>query len=180
MKRLFLISILFIFFFNSCSVIKFARYYASADSSPGKLKGRVYTSKYTSYEIGELQDNWRRIRLEGGDIAFWNDKLGTTITVNSTCNKKMNYSLESLSESLLIGITDKKMVKRDEITIDNEKALESIYSGKLDNVPVRISTVVLKKRDCIYDFTYASSPDSFDRGLGDFKEFVLQFKVLEK
>ncbi len=183
MKRLLLILSIGVVFFNSCSIVKFARYYASADSSPGKLRGRVYQTPYTSYEIGELDGDWKRISIKGGDLAFWNGKVGATITVNSTCNKddkNMGYNLKALSESLVIGITDKELLQREEITVSGEKALQSVYSGNLDNVPVKLITVVMKRRNCAYDLTYASSPDGFDRGLNDFKGFVSQFKLIER
>jgi len=183
MERLFVILSLSIVFFNSCSVVRFARYYASADSSPGKLTGRVYQTQYTSYEIGELSSNWKRVSIKGGDLVFWNNELGATITVDSTCNKnnkKVSYSLKALSESLLIGITDKELLQSEEITVSGEKALQSVYLGKLDKVPVKLSTVVMKRENCAYDLTYASSPDGFDGGFNDFKNFVSQFKLTER
>lgn len=179
MKRLFVILIFFVSLFSSCSIVKFARFYASADTPRGKLTGRVYESKFTSYEIGKLSDNWNEIEIEGGDLAFWNGNVRATITVNSTCNQKGNYSLKALSEPLVIGIADKRMVERSELSIDGEKALQSVYLGKLDNVSIKLSVVVLKKGSCVYDLTYASSPDNFDLGVADFKGFVLQFKVLK-
>jgi hypothetical protein len=179
MKRLFVTLILFVALFSSCSIVKFARFYASADTPKGKLTGQVYESKFTSYEIGKLSDNWEGIKIEGGDLAFWNGKIGATITVNSTCNQKGKYSLKALSEPLFIGIADKQMIERSELSIDGEKALESTYAGKLDNVPIKLSAVVLKKGSCIYDLTYASSLDNFDRGFDDFKKFVSQFRVIK-
>jgi hypothetical protein len=178
MKRLLVILIFFIACFSSCSIVKFARYYASADTPTGKLTGRVYKSKYTSYEIGELSDDWKRIKIEGGDLAFWSDKVRATITVNSTCNQKGRYSLKALSEPLVIGIADKQLVQRNELTVDGEKALEYIYLGKLDIASIKISAIVLKKVDCIYDLTYASAPNDFDGGFNEFKEFVSRFKVI--
>jgi len=183
MKIFFLALAFCTFFFNSCSVMKFAQYYASADSSPGKLKGRVYETKDTSYEIGQLPDNWNRINVDGGDLAFWNAKFGATITVNSICHrndKNLNYSLKALTNSLLIGIKDKRLVESEETTISGEKALLSVYQGNLDKVPVKIIAVVLKKKSCNYDLTYASSPDSFDGGIADFKGFVSQFRLIDQ
>ena len=181
MKTLLLTFIFFVLSFNSCSVVKFARYYASADSSKGVLKGRLYQTDSTSYEIGELADGWKRINIKGGDLAFWNKKLGSTITVNSTCNKdnkEVKYSLKALSDSLLLGISDKELIHREEIAVDGEKALESVYRGKLDKTSVKINTVVLKKGNCFYDLSYASSPDGFEAGIAEFREFVSQFKVI--
>ena len=178
MKTLFIISVFFTILMNSsCSIVTFAKYYASADNEDGKLKGRVYQSEYTSYEIGELPDRWKRINIEGGDVAFLNESIGATITVDSTCNKKGKYSLKALSESLLIGIEDKKLIQSKEITVGGENALSSIYTGKLDGVPLKINAVVFKKGNCIYDFTYISSPDNFSSGSGDFGEFISKFEV---
>ncbi|MER3447375.1 MAG: hypothetical protein C4291_11290 [Candidatus Dadabacteria bacterium] len=179
MKRLFITLILFVALFSSCSIVRFARFYASADDQKGRLTGQVYESKFTSYEIGSLSDSWERIKIEGGDIAFWNSKVGATITVNSTCNQKGKYSLKALSEPLVIGIADKRMLGRNELSIDSEKALESIYLGRLDSASIKLSTVVLKKGSCVYDLTYASSPDNFARGFGDFKEFISKFRVIK-
>jgi len=180
MNNLLTILVFFSVFFSSCSVIKFARYYASADnSSSGKLSGQVYESKDTTYEIGKLSDNWKRININGGDLAFWNEVLQATITVNSTCTKNTNYSLKALSNSLLIGIKDKQLVEANEITVSGEKALESIYLAKMDNDSVKLCAVVMKNNNCIYDFTYTSSPDKFDIGFSEFKDFLSQFRVIK-
>ena len=165
---------------NSCSIAKFVGYYASADSgNDGKLDGLVYTSDDTSYKIGTLPDDWKRLKIKGGDLAYNSLLSDSTITVNSTCDpKKKKYSLKALSESLLIGIKGKKAVKREETTVDGQKALSSLYTGSINDTPVKIETVVFRKGECIYDFTYASPPDSFDGGQIVFKEFISQFKVL--
>jgi len=138
-----------------------------------------YESKDTIYEIGKLSDKWKRINIKGGDLAFWDEAIQATITVNSTCNIKANYSLKALSNSLLIGIRDKQMVEEKEITISGEKALESIYLAKMDNDSVKLCAVVMKNDTCIYDFTYTSSPDKFDIGFSEFKDFLSQFRVIK-
>ena len=180
MKKLVLVLSFFIFFFNSCSIIKFARYYAEADTStPGKLNGMVYESTDTSYVIGNLPSSWRRIKIKGGDLAYWNKHYDTTITVNSTCEQnKIKYGLKALSNSLVIGIDDKQLISSKETNISGEKALRSIYLGKVSGIPIKISTVVFKKGNCIYDFSYASTPDWFDPGFKDFNDFISQFMVI--
>ena len=182
MSKLFIYFFLLVFIvcLNSCSVTRFVGYYASAGSDDsGELKGQVFQTDDTSYRIGTLPNSWKRNNIEGGDLAYNNTQFDATMTVNSTCNeKKKNYSLKALSESLLIGIQGKEALGREEIIIDGQKALKTIYIGRLDNVPIKIATVVLKKGICIYDFTYASSPEHFDIGIVDFNNFVSQFKAL--
>lgn len=178
-KNLALIT-LSIFFLTSCSLARFVGYYASADNdNSGRLNGFVYTSQDTSYRIGVLPGDWKRLKIKGGDLAFRNTAGDSTITVNSTCDpKKKNYSLKALSESLIIGIRDKKAQRREETLVDGQQALRTLYTGVLNDVPVNIETVVFRKGECIYDFTYASSPDSFERDVAVFSEFISQFRVL--
>ena len=182
MSKLFIYFFLLVFIvcLNSCSVTRFVGYYASAGSDDsGELKGQVFQTDDTSYRIGTLPNSWKRNNIEGGDLAYNNTQFDATMTVNSTCNeKKKNYSLKALSESLLIGIQGKEALEREEIIVNGQKALKTIYIGRLDNVPIKIATVVLKKGICIYDFTYASSPEHFDIGIADFNNFVSQFKAL--
>jgi len=169
-----------VIFLGSCSIAKFVGFYASSGSGDkGKLSGQVYTSENTSYRIGALPDGWKRIKIKGGDLAFSNISGDSTITVNSTCDeRKMKYSLKALSESLIVGIKDKKAQSRQETEIDGQQALSTVYTGMLDSVPVMIEIRVFKKNECVYDFTYASSPDRFDTGAAVFNEFISQFRVL--
>src|SRR3990170_1819563 len=105
MNNLLTILVFFSVFFSSCSVIKFARYYASADnSSSGKLSGQVYESKDTIYEIGKLSDKWKRINIKGGDLAFWDEAIQATITVNSTIHRHRT--------SLILGLVNLKTFYR--------------------------------------------------------------------
>jgi hypothetical protein len=61
----------------------------------------------------------------------------------------MKYSLKALSESLIVGMKDKKAASRQETQIDGQEALSTVYTGSLDNEPVMIETRVFKKNDCV-------------------------------
>jgi len=166
---------------TSCSVVRFARYYASSDTDEGKFRGRVYRSRDTAYSIGVLSEEWKRIDLRGGDIAFWNEALKATITVNSTCNERIgNESLNNLVDFLLVGFSDKKMERKEEVIVSGQRAVNAVYRGKVKDTYVKLNIVVLKKDRCVYDLTYASLPESFDLGIEEFREFVSQFRILEK
>lgn len=181
MSKQFVILITFILLLNSCSIVKFAKYYAGAEpySSSGTLHGLYYEKEDTSYIIGSLPDTWKRIEINGGDLAFLNPQDNSTITVNSTCDKnKIKYSLKALSNTLLIGIDDKKLIESTERKVSGEISLQRISEGNVSGVPIKISTVVLKKGDCIYDMSYSSAPDNFDKWFGVFNEFVSRLKIM--
>lgn len=173
----------FLVFFSSCSIAKFAKYYAGADqygdTPSGSLHGLYYEGPHTSYIIGQLPSTWQRIAIKGGDLAFLQTRENSTITVNSTCGKnKVKYSLSALSNSLLIGIDDKKLIKSTEREVSGEISLQRIYQGRISGVAIEICTVVLKRGDCVYDLSYSSTPDNFDKWFGEFDEFVSGFKVM--
>lgn len=180
MNRLIICILISATFLTSCSITRFVGYYfSSGKDNNGELSGNIYTTDDTSYRIGALPAGWKRVSVEGGDLFFQNAGLKATITVNSNCDgKKVGYNLPVLSESLLIGINAKELESREEAVIDGQPALYSVYTGKFENVPIKIATLVFKKGSCLYDFTYASSPDSFDTGYQEFKAFASQFRVL--
>ena len=176
-----MILIIFIFLLSACSIAKFAKYYAGADSysSSGSLHGLYYEKEDTAYIIGSLPDTWERIEIRGGDLAFLNPDDNSTVTVNSTCDRnKIKYSLKALSNTLLIGIDDKQLIESSERKVSGEISLQRIYEGNLSGVPIKISTVVVKKGDCIYDMSYSSARDNFDNWFGEFNEFVSRFKII--
>lgn len=178
MYNLWLLTIIILFLY-SCSIAKITKYYVNSDSSRGKLNGSVYNSKDTVYEIGILPDTWERIGIKGGDLAFWNEGFDSTITVNSTCDKnQIKYNLNALSSSLVIGIGGKEIIKNDEVNVNGENALQRVYTGILSGSPIKLSTVVFKKGSCIYDFSYSSPPDNFEKGFDEFNNFISQFKVI--
>ncbi|MGI9534551.1 MAG: hypothetical protein ACR2NW_06340 [Thermodesulfobacteriota bacterium] len=176
----FLILLLPLAFLNSCSVFKFAKIYSSSDKENGKLFGDVYKKSSTSYKIGELKSDWKRVNIDYGDIFFTNKDKNAAITVNSTCEtSKVNYSLSALSGSLLIGIKEKKLIGRDVISIDDEEALLSVYNAGVEGDKLKIATVVFTKNECIYDFSYSNISNNFDLYYNDFIEFLEEFRVLE-
>ena len=180
MKRLIVCILLSSVLLSACSAARFVGYYiSSGDGGGGSLSGDVYKTEDTSYRIGSLPSGWKRQDVKGGDLVYQNASLRATITVNSNCDgKKVNHHLTVLSDSLVIGISGKELISREEIVVDGEPALYSIYEGSFDNVPIKISTLIFKKGSCIYEFTYASSPDSFQAGEVEFKAFTSEFRVL--
>lgn len=177
-----LILILLCITFSSCSVIRFAGYYFSSDQQDnGSLDGSIYISKNTSYRIGTLSEQWKRVGTDKGDLLFANEFKKTTLTVNSTCEPpKTKFSLRALSESLTIGIKNKKIIERKDLEVDSEPALYTKYISVVDNQTVDIATIVMKKFRCVYDFSFSTIGTDFNSVLEQFLVFVSEFKVLEK
>jgi hypothetical protein len=180
--RLLVLSILIVtvLTLSSCSVFKFTKIYASSEPGSGQLHGDVYKTDLTSYRIGTLGENWKRVKIDYGDLFYTNNKKTSAITVNSSCGpNKAKYSLSVLAGSLLVGVKGKKLIDRELIQVDGEDALFSLYDTQFEGDDIKIATVVFKKGQCIYDFSYLNINDEFDTYIKEFVEFISEFRVLD-
>lgn len=111
------------------------------------------------------------------DHAYENPESGAIISINSICRKYAGATLDSLTNNLVRGIGEKKLVNQTRRTLDGAEAQDSIFQGVVDNVAVKIRTVVLKKDECTYDFLYVTIPErERDNGVA-FENFVASFRT---
>lgn len=109
------------------------------------------------------------------DRAYENPETGAIISVNSICRKYNKSSLEALTDNLVRGVGDRKLMRREEITVDGEPALDSSFEGVVDGVFLNLRTVVLIKNDCTYDFIHVSIPKREKGGGRAFDDFLASF-----
>ena len=167
------------FILISCSVAKIAKHYLRADSGQGRLNGQVFKSSSTTYRIGALSERWVKVPIEEGDLAFINEWEGSTINVNSTCQAELEYSLDILSDSLVIGIKEKEFIDREQTVLDGAAAVKTVLTGKILDKEYGFETIVLKKKGCVYDFSYSSPIEGFQKGKEEFDEFLKGFSIIE-
>ena len=177
-RTFFFIAVSLIFVTASCSATKFLLNYASGDDrKPGKMKDWVYTTERNSYRVAPLSQDWERVPIEGGDIAFYNSANDLIFTVSSVCRDR-NYDLETLSNSLVVGLGKKRMKLRKGIEIDGANGLYAEYEVSLDGESFALATVVHKSSKCDYDFSYSANPSNFQANLGKFIDFLSGFEEL--
>jgi hypothetical protein len=111
------------------------------------------------------------------DIAYENPDSGAIISLNSLCRKYSDTSLDSLTNNLVRGIGKRELIDAQEITVNGAKALDSMFTGEVERVPLRIRTVVLKKGDCTYDFIYVAIPKRDHDNGRSFEAFLASFKT---
>ena len=78
-----------------------------------------------------------------------------------------------------MGIKGKKLVERELVKVDGQDALFSLYDAEFEGDDLKIATVVFKKVQCVYDFSYSNINDEFDTYLKEFVEFISEFRVLD-
>jgi hypothetical protein len=98
---------------------------------------------------------WKPVKFADNDLA-WVDGRGQLMAMNSTCRNFEDAPLDVLTNHLMMGFTEKLQIDRKTFSMDGRDAMETIYTARLDGVPVDISVAVLKKDDCVYDFTHVA------------------------
>ncbi len=177
-KVFFFIGLLLIFLMSSCSATKFLVSYASGDDrKPGKMKDWVYTTERNSYRVAPLSQDWERVPIEGGDIAFYNPVSDLMLTVSSLCADR-DYNLQTLSDSLVAGLGKKRIKQRKDIEVGGAAGLYTEYEMSLDGESFALATVVHKSGKCDYDFSYSAEPTDFKANLEGFIGFVSGFEEL--
>ncbi|MDE0159643.1 MAG: hypothetical protein OXI02_04260 [Candidatus Dadabacteria bacterium] len=177
-KVFFFLGLSLIFLMSSCSATKFLVNYASGDDrKSGKMKDWVYTTELNSYRVAPLSQNWERVSIEGGDIAFYNPASDLVLTVSSLCADR-DYDLQTLSDSLVVGLSKKRIKLRKDIEVDGAEGLYTEYEASLDDESFMLATVVHKSGKCDYDFSYSAGQADFKANLGKFIDFVSGFEEI--
>jgi len=141
------------------------------------FKDSVLTKPAVRYRIGPLPAYWERVWLDDNDLAFAEEGTGRALSINATCEGHDDPSLDVLTRHLLAGFTDRQEVASWRIPLAGREALRSRYLAKMDGVPVQLELVVLKKDNCVFDFTYVAPPGLADARMADFDGVLAGFEA---
>jgi hypothetical protein len=144
-----------------------------AGCGPGKLAWR---QPGATFRAGALTPEWRRVDSKAG-VSFFNAPLDAAIMVNVDCKNERDAPLTVLTNSLLIGFTERHFFREELVTLAGREARHSDLEAKLDGVPIRLDMYVMKKDGCVYDLVYFAPPAKFERGRPAFDRFVAGFET---
>lgn len=150
---------------------------AIACSGGGTLRGSVYTERGVRYRIGPLGTGWQPLRVEDhNDLAWRNPNSGAIVQVNATCDPASDVPLTALTNHLLMGFTERDIRAQTLVPLDGREALRTHVLARLDGVAREMLFYVMKKDDCVYDFSLVAPPGAvFERALVEFEPFVQGF-----
>jgi hypothetical protein len=150
----------------------------SAGCGGASFEHGIYDDGVVRYRIGPSPAGWERVNVEGNDLAFFHDSLGT-IAVNSTCEDYEDVPEQALMNHLLFGTQQRDYRVEETVTLDGRGALHSVVDFELDGVPLTIEVYLVKKDGCVYDLSRISSRAAFAAGRPQFQALVRGFRVIE-
>ena len=138
-------------------------------SDGSRLEGR--------YRLQALERPWTTVDPGGADYAWWHRETGATIYSDSNCEKGFSdSSLERLASAQSAAIDDAQQIALREHRLVERDALTAVFKGQVDGVPVMVTTTVVKKDRCIYDFVMVA-PVTADESLSaDYDSLVESFR----
>lgn len=156
---------------SSCSVLFPDR---TAPKS-GDYDVKAPPSPWTKIPVGEDPDSVDALKA---DMAYEDPQSGSVISLNSLCRKYSSASLEQLTNNLIRGIEERDVVEQKNITVDGAEALDSLFEGVVDRVPVKVHTIVLVKDRCTFDFIHVTVKSRENKSNKEhFDNFVKSFRT---
>lgn len=120
---------------------------------------------------------FKEIKMSNVDKAWLSGKTANTISYFSECGNTADPSLETLESDALSAINDLQVIKSDDIQFNGREARQTIATGKLDGVPVKMSLVLLKKNGCNYTLSYGGTAAQFSQEEAAFENFKRNFRA---
>lgn len=136
-----------------------------------------YRDDDVRFHVGRLSAAWRRVEVPGNDLSFHHDEVSGVIAVNGECDREKDPPLRQLLMQLVIGFTEREIVLEELLPLDGREAMHAIVEARLDGVPMMLDLFVLKKDECLYDFSYVAPPAHFSKVRNEYEAFVLAFRT---
>lgn len=139
------------------------------------LRDGYFVKDGVRYKVATLDSEWQKVDFSDNDLAWVRKDTAQVLAMNATCKDTGDPSLEVLTNHLLMGFTDKWLKERNLKPLDGRDALVSRYDAKLDGVEVELQVAVMKKDDCVYDFSYIAPKGHFEEGEVGFDKLLGSF-----
>jgi len=145
-----------------------------------QVKDGILSPPHKNYTVTIPGKGWELVKAGKEDVALWHKQYHAMIAVISSDIENKGFSLETLNRHLFIGMTGKKIVSKESVLVDNQKALHTIVESEMDNCKLKIDSYVIKVGDKVYDLVCWSSIDMFNHVQTDFESMVRNFKFTRR
>lgn len=142
------------------------------------------SESYGVMDLSKADRDWSRLPASQGsevsDVAYQSLSTASIISLNSACRatpETQPKDLQALTNLLFLGISDITQRTEKGVIVHNLPALETTILGKLNNEPMMLRTVVLRRGNCIYDLLYMARPRHFPRHETEFAQFIASLRL---
>jgi len=116
--------------------------------------------------------NWKQKSAKGDSDRAYQLPSGNTVSVTSVCDRTRDASLKILTRQILIGTRNVKVLEEQEILIPDGAGLFTSVKASSEGIPFFLGIAVIKKLDCVFDFSLVSPKPLSSNEEKEFLRFV--------
>ena len=146
--------------------------------APLQVKDGTLSPPHKNYTVTIPGKGWELVKAGKEDVALWHKQYHAMIAFISSDIENKELSLEMLNSQLFIGMKEKKVLRKESVIVDNQRAMHTIFMCEIDNYKFKVESYVIEFENKVYDLVYWAPSDSFDYVREDFKSIVKSFKFL--
>lgn len=128
-------------------------------------------------EYQEPQHPFKEEKSKTGDRVWISKSTGNTISFISDCSASSDPSLDILETEALSGIEKIEVLESQSHEYNQRSAKETLATGYVDGIAVKIKVLTFKKNSCNYNLLFAGKKSKFDSELTYFNNFKESFKA---
>jgi hypothetical protein len=132
----------------------------------------LYRDPRDRFTIQRPPAPWQSFSVEGAALAFRAPELAAAIGLRVECGSPEPGPLPAVARHLFFGLSQVEIKTREPMTLSGAGGMRTRLRARLDDRPVEVESVTMRRQGCLYDFMYAAPPDRFERGRTDFDAFV--------
>lgn len=144
----------------------------------GRVIGQQFVSARYAFEVRLPGEAWQIVTGDPSVLTLSHSQLTAGMTIDVTCQREHNASLDILARHLLFGFRDRQVLLQETHTLQGVPALKTVTSARLDSREFLVSSYILQHHGCVYDMVYFASPQDFAQSEADFERLVAQFRFL--
>jgi len=141
----------------------------------------VENGRYASpkgYSVVTPGAAWTVMDQDQADVEWRRTSPPGRMLINGSCEDgTRRRPLGVLARQLMMGVMDRTVIERNEVTIGGHPARHVVVDGRPSEgaAPLRVEAYVVKDARCVYDFLYAAPVPSFETSRSDFRSVVESF-----
>jgi hypothetical protein len=133
--------------------------------------GESKIQRAESYDLS-APAQWKQKSAKGDSDRAYQLPSGNTVSVTSVCDRTKDASLKVLTRQILIGTRNVKVIEEQELLIPEGSGLFTSIKASSEGTPFYLGIAVVKKLDCVFDFSLVSPKPLSQEEQKDFLRFV--------
>jgi hypothetical protein len=130
----------------------------------------------SSFTFPEPVKGWKLLPpSEGAQRLYQHISTGSVLSLSSLCDRYVTAPLSQLVRNPLTPLANYKELESKKLRIADRDAEQLYVSGSLDGVKVEVVMIVVRKNECVFDFSLQASPQIQNTVKNEFLSMVKGF-----